>query len=430
MLAILITLDCVRADHVHDPAVATPSLDAFRREAVTFSRAHAHANTTLPSHITMMTGKLMPEHGVVHNLSVPGEGHAFLTERLAAMGVPCGGFVSVQFMDHLYASLMGARDRFFDVPRSRIPRALLRRMGLRDARRGAEKTAQHALRWIQRNASGDAFCWMHLFDTHMDYRAPEPWRRHYNVPETSDGEDLAGAVRERGWVSFHPLEGERRPLEYYPLLYKASISATDAVLGSFFDSLKRMGLYEDALIVVTGDHGESLMEHDVYCGHALLFDETIRVPLLVKFPGKHHAGDEVRSPVGHRDLMPTVLRHFGLTHLPERCHDLGSYLGGGQRNPDRPLFAFHNKMTQACVRKGSWLYVENLSLDHVPEWQRKLYGRTGLFDHEGRKADAPDVEAGLRDLIHVYLDQCRCHHDPGTLEEQAIKSHLEDLGYL
>jgi arylsulfatase len=431
VLAILITLDCVRADHVQGSKALTPALDGLREDAVTFSSAHAHANTTLPSHITMMTGRLMPEHGVVHNLSRPTSDHAFLTERLAAQGVACAGFVSVQFLEQLYASLMGEEDAFFKVPRNRIPRLLLRRMGLRDARRSAAKTAERALRWIGRHADGDAFCWMHLFDTHMDYRADEPWRAHYRVPESETGWNLAEAVARQGWVSFHPLEGEMRPLDYYPRLYRAAVSATDDVLGSFFQGLKAMGLYDQALVVVTGDHGENLTEHDVYCGHALLFDETIRVPLTVKFPGGEHAGDEVGSPVGHRDLLPTILQHFGMEHRHERCRDLTDYLGDvSPRDPDRPLFAFHNKMTQASVRKGPWIYIENLDLSPVPDWQRKLYDTTGLFDRAGNPVRNPAVEKELRDLLGVYLSQSRRLHDPANLEEQAIRNHLQDLGYL
>ncbi len=99
MLACLITLDCARADHVLGGEALTPHLDRFRGDAVAFTKAHSHTNTTLPSHVTMMTGELMPEHGVDHNMCVPEGQHLFLSERLRQGGVHSGGFVGIQFLE-------------------------------------------------------------------------------------------------------------------------------------------------------------------------------------------------------------------------------------------------------------------------------------------------------------------------------------------
>lgn len=430
MLAILITLDCAREDHVTGPRALTPCLDAFREEAVTFSRAYAHTNTTLPSHVTMMTGALMPEHGVTDNHCVPSEKHLLLTERLAGAGVSCAGFVGIQFLEKLYASKIGGADPFYARPSNRMARGLLQRLGVRGARRGAGPTAEKALRWVRATGSRDAFCWLHLFDTHMDYLAGGRWRRHYDVPERPVEQPLDRTIEEQGLVSFHPVKGERRPLEYYPRMYQAAISHTDEVLGRFIKAIKAMNRYDDALIVVTADHGENLLEHGAYCSHPLLFEETIRVPLAVKFPGHEHSGEEVSWPVGHQDLLPTFLRYFGSDFAPPRCRDLGESIGSPPADGDRPLFAFHNKMMQACVRQGPWLYVENLHPDRVSPAYRGLYDETGLFARSGQRAEDPAVEAELGRVLHACLDQAVAEAPPARLDEDDIKQQLEGLGYL
>jgi arylsulfatase A-like enzyme len=409
---------------------STPNLDRFREDAVAFTRAYSHANTTLPSHVTMMTGKLMPEHGVDHNFYVPDSRHLFLSERLRETGAHSGGFVGIQFLEKLYASKMNGMDRYFDLPDARVAQFLLQRLGIKGARRGAAKTAGKALHWIKKHRSTDAFCWLHLFDTHMAYQAGGRWRKLYDVPEGKDEITLSERVAAENLVAYHPLGDERHHLEYYPRMYKAAMSDTDEVVGRFMGSLRDMGLYDEALIIVTGDHGENLTENGVYCGHSLLFDETIRVPLLVKFPGKQHAGEEVRDPVGHRDLMPTVLRHFHLECNCKPCRDLGTYLSSGDAAADPPLLAFHNRMFQGAVRKGPWTWIENLDLAKVPDSRRLLYENVGLFDAEGRKAEEPSTAAEMSRILHDFLDGTQPSHDVEGVEEESIKTHLRELGYL
>ena len=104
MLTLLITLDCARADHILGGQADTPNLDRFREEAVVFTRAHSHTNITLPSHITMFTGLLLPEHGADFNFCHPSSEHYFLADKIRAMGMPAVGFVGIHFLDELFVS--------------------------------------------------------------------------------------------------------------------------------------------------------------------------------------------------------------------------------------------------------------------------------------------------------------------------------------
>jgi arylsulfatase A-like enzyme len=152
----------------------------------------------------------------------------------------------------------------------------------------------------------------------------------------------------------------------------------------------------------------------VYCSHPLLFEETVRVPLMVKFPGRLHSGEEVSAPVGHQDLMPTILKHFGAERSAPRCRDLGEHLGAPSMDGDRALLAFHNRMIQACVRRGPWLYIENLDLERVGLQNRGLYDSVGLFDLSGGRAENPAVEAEMAGLLRAYLDVASLEHPPAS----------------
>jgi hypothetical protein len=97
---------------------------------------------------------------------------------------------------------------------------------------------------------------------------------------------------------------------------------------------------------------------------------------------------------------------------------------------DRALLAFHNRMIQACVRRGPWLYIENLDLERVGPQNRGLYDSVGLFDLSGGRAENPAVEAEMAGLLRAYLDEASLEHPPARLEEADIKEQLEGLGYL
>ncbi len=430
MLTLLITLDCVRADYLYGPEAETPVLDRLRGEAVTFRNAYAHSNTTLPSHVTLLTGLLMPEHGVIHNFYRPGDEQLFLADILREKGTAVGGFVGTHFLESLYASRLDGPDVFYQVPESRLIAAVARRLGLRGTRRGARDTLDATLSWLRGRMETSYFCWTHLFDTHMDYWAGEPYRTRYQVPETPANRSLDEVLEERGLESYHPVKCERHPLEYYPRLYKASISSTDELLGTFFDRLRVLGLWEEALVIVTADHGENILEHGVYCGHPLLFDETARVPLIVKFPEREFAGAEIDAPVGHEDVLPTILAAAEEKPTRGSGRDLGACMRDMSFDMDRSILTFHNKMFQASVRRGNRTWIENLDLSELKPRLAHLYEETGLFDGSGQKISDPGSEAELKAVLEAYMERVGTTAHAEAVQDEEIKEQLRGLGYM
>jgi len=279
---LLVTLDTTRADRLGCygyVAGRTRHLDRLAAEGARFETAIAPAPITLPSHSSIFTGLYPFEHGVRNN------GNFYLSERLEtlatrlkARGYRTGAFLSSFILDRRYGL-----DRGFDVYDDHMEGAYAQVVTLQAERRG-DRTALALGRWIDERAKereAPFFAWLHLYDPHEPYRPPHPFRDIF--PKD-------------------PYDGE--------------IAFTDAILASVLDRLQQAGLLDRTLIVVTGDHGESLGEHGESTHSMFLYEGAIRVPLILWRPGLVPAGRVVSDPVRLVDVAPTILDLVGATPLP------------------------------------------------------------------------------------------------------------------
>ena len=254
---ILISIDTLRADRL--ASANTPAIDTLASDGIVYENAYAHVPLTLPSHVSMLTGKLPYQTGVRSNVgyrldSAPSS----LPKLLASRGYATGAAVSAYVLRA--ETGLGALFDFYDDSLEVSQSATLGQL----QRRGDETIAT-GLRWIDENAKRPFFLFLHLFEPHSPY---EP---------TYDGE----------------------------------IEKSDAIVGRFLSELKRRGLYDDALIILTSDHGEGLGDHGEAEHGVLLYREALHVPLILKLPRRSLAGTRVPAPVQHIDLLPTVARAVG-----------------------------------------------------------------------------------------------------------------------
>jgi arylsulfatase A-like enzyme/predicted Zn-dependent protease len=283
---VLVSIDTLRSDRL--PAygyggVETPHLDRLRRDAILFESAWSPCPMTLPSHVTMLTGLLPPEHGVRNNVgfTFDGHAHAHLPGLLKARGYATAAAVSSYVLrgETGLAPLFDAYEDSLD-PRSGS--------GFADQQRPGTLTAACAKRWIGEHAAQPFFYFFHLYEPHVPWSPPEPFRSRYR----------------------HAYDGE--------------VAAADAVVGELLDFLREAGLYERAVVVVTSDHGEGLMDHGEEQHSILLYREAIQVPLLLKLPGQRRAGETVEAPVQLADIAPTLAELVGV--LPPRTSSARSLL--------------------------------------------------------------------------------------------------------
>jgi choline-sulfatase len=277
---ILITLDSVRADRMGflaSKARLTPNLDALAKQSVVFEHAYAQSPRTLSSHAALLTGTYPPYNHVSEFGAGLADSLPYLPDLLHAAGYRTAAFVGTMALDPRDGFAPGF-DRGFETYDAgfRLPQAGESRYGTVE-RRGAEVAAR-AVVWLQRPGKGPFFLWLELNDPHAPYQPPAGYAR-------------SGSA------------------------YNGEIKYADAQVGKLLMALRARKLYDGALIVVAGDHGESLGAHGEETHGVFLYEDTVRVPLLVKLP-QNRAGKSAPH-VRLVDVAPTMLELAGLPVPPQ-----------------------------------------------------------------------------------------------------------------
>ncbi len=270
---LLITLDTTRADHLgcygYAPA-KTPDLDRLAREGVRFRRVYCPAPLTLPSHVSIMTGLYPVTHRVRNNGHDLPSGIRTLAQILKAKGYATAAFVSSFSVDSRFGLDRGF-DVYDDTFRAESP------FKTQNAERRAEETFARFSRWLENNAKGRFFGWVHYFDPHLPYDPPSPYKGEF----------------------------EKDP-------YDGEIAYVDHYVGAILERLKQQGILERTIVVVAGDHGEGLGDK-VETGHGIfLYEETLRVPLILRNPAVFPRARVIESEVRLIDVAPTILETVGL----------------------------------------------------------------------------------------------------------------------
>lgn len=300
---VLVTLDTTRADRIgcygYSQAL-TPALDSLAREGVLFEHARTPYPLTLPAHASILTGSNPPEHGLhVNGRGALGKDIPVLTEALRRANYETGAFLGAYVLDSKFGL-----DRGFEVYEDNLAGPSLAHSPA-ERHRDGKIVLDLALEWLQQRVSRPFFCWIHLYDPHSPYDSRK------NV------------------------FGNR--FEQQP--YDAGIAYVDLQVKRLLEFLQSRRLSQRTLVVVVGDHGEGLMDHNED-GHGYeLYDTTLRVPLLIAGPPLVKSGTHVPTPVSLVDLMPTILDCLDLRlDGPVTGRSLKPALSGG-RIESLPLYA-------------------------------------------------------------------------------------------
>ncbi len=295
-LTIVYLVDTLRADHTGVYGYArktTPELDAFAKDAVVFDAAIAHASWTKPSVASILTSRLPGQHKAVQLRDPLDPSNVTIAQRLDERGWATGAAIA-------NSVIYGAEsefDRGFDV--------FAGLHGEGDQRSklvGADVVVDSALAFLRSRQGLPTFLYVHTMDPHVPYEPPPPFDRMFE-PFPTEGHP----ARDPRTDFKEPLDRERMIAQY-----DGDIAFGDREFGRFVRELKAAGLYEDALIVFLADHGEEFLDHGRWLHGRSLFDELIRVPLLLKLPGNRAAGTRVSEQVQGLDVVPTVLEAMGV----------------------------------------------------------------------------------------------------------------------
>ena len=298
---LIITIDTLRADALEPYGATdtlTPNISRFAEEGVVYESATTPITVTRPAHSSIFTGLYPDQHGVLHNgYELPDE-ELTLAEILKGQGYQTGGFVGVRLLRR--RSGLGQGFDAFDAPVERVQRR-------------AKKVVDPAIEWLTAaDPETPVLMWVHLYDPHLSYNPPPAFRRDVD-PELSSHlpyikwDTLKKVVEENdGNVPAEVLEHAR-------LLYRGEVEYTDRHVGRLIRSFDRLRDRSQSMIVLTADHGECF-ENGIFFTHQdCLYEGTIRVPLIVRYPSGVGAGLRVGHRVSNLDVTPTVLSEIGLT---------------------------------------------------------------------------------------------------------------------
>lgn len=299
----LVTIDTLRADHVHCygyAAVDTPALDALAQDGIRFSHAYTPSPITNTSHASILTGLLPSSHGVT-DFAVPlSASHPTLAELLKSQSYQTGAFIGAVILDS--KTLAPGFDRGFDFYDNFPEQPQTQSRWGRIERRGMD-VVDRAEAWLNQHATGPHFLWIHLYDPHDPYEPPAPYSERYKDH-----------------------------------LYDGEIAYADSALAHFIAYLKKIGRYNNSIIVVVGDHGEGLGEHHEDTHGIFLYDATTHVPLIVKLRGGLDGGTTVEAQVRTVDIAPTILDLVGASPKPAQDGESLRPYFEGKDAIDRPAF--------------------------------------------------------------------------------------------
>ena len=274
---LVITLDTTRADRIGAYGyqnIETPALDRLARDGVLFEQAMTSAPLTLPAHCSIFTSRFPPEHGVRDN------GGFFLSPKqltlatfLKTKGFGTGAVVAAYVLDGKWGLNQGFDTYVDDFDLSKQKGGF----GLGDIQRTGGEVVDRALPWLEKVKQQRFFAWLHFYDPHTPYDAPEPFKSRY---------------------ADHPYNGE--------------IAYMDSQIARVIEFLERHALLDRTVVAVIGDHGEALNQHREGTHGFFIYQSTMRVPFVIRAPFASVRGRRVVDPVRSVDLLPTVLDLLGI----------------------------------------------------------------------------------------------------------------------
>src|SRR5258707_1073665 len=412
---VLITIDTLRADHIGCygyKQIKTPNIDALAADGARFESAFAVVPVTLPSHTSMLTGTY-PMLSGMHDFS--GNKLSPLQPTLASIlkqaGYQTGAVIGAAVLDSRFGLNQG-----FDFYYDHFDFSRLDEANLDEMERPGNVVADVALHWLEKdwlakNSQKKFFLWMHLYDPHFPYHPPEPYSREYSA---------------------QPYDGE--------------IAFADEQVGRLLRFLKEKGIYKNTLIVLCGDHGESLGEHGEKTHGFFIYNATMHVPLIIRLPDnrlpENAAARVVANPVSLVDLMPTVLGAVGV-EIPSQVQgrsllaELRDHRTERDPNPneqaarDRTLYGetflprIHFNWSEL---RGS----ENTKYHFIDAPRPELYDLAkdpaevhNLFTE--KKAVADEMRAKLAGMIRDYSAGKELAEKTGL--DPALMERLKALGY-
>ncbi len=436
---VVISIDTLRADALGaygNTEVSSPTIDRLADEGLLFEQHISAAPTTLASHTSLFTGTHPHTHGIPRNDYLVPESNRMLAEIFVEQGYQTAAFIgAIPIAEHSLV-LQGFEhiDERFDRHRDH---------GVVDqTQRDAPDVTDSVLGWLtEREDDRPLMLFVHYFDVHAPYISPPEFLSRYDVdPDLEGAGTMEHLARVRRMLRNHKPEATEHAHQLRQR-YLAGVTWVDTELQRLVDGLAEQGILDDALLVVTSDHGETFTSHEEIFDHgATVYDETIHTPLILRFPASWRAGTRIGHVVSSIDVLPTVLELFDipLEETIEGISQLGALRGDWFPRLDRPVFAEATKPHSR--KKTDWL--NDPMRKAIRTSSHKLIlspsqgATTELYDLAADPDEATDLaeqQPALSATLLEQLERWRASAKPKRSKRASsarVRAELAALGYI
>jgi arylsulfatase A-like enzyme len=419
MNIVFIVVDTLRANRLGCygyPKPTSPTLDRLAEQGACFARCFAPGIPTTPAHTTMYTGL----HPLTHNIVCHG-GQADLDRRIPVLPelLQNAGYTTAA-VDNLYdmKPWLARGYEFYINPSFRHRYRLLV---------SCEEINARAIAWLKAHAHEKFFLFLHYWEPHTPYLPPECYRTFYPAdrdPFAPEHTTFEPIKRQPFWGMFSDIWfaklGPVTDAEYVASLYDGEIRHVDDAIAEILAALDTTGLSEETLVLVVGDHGESLYQHDIYFDHHGLYDDVTHVPLILRHPQHIPAGRAIQPMVQHLDIAPTLLEAAG-AKIPSSMEGRSLWpMATGQTEEggwERIICCESTWQAKWALRTPTTKFILSREPDFHNMPMRELYDLTtdpeencNLAGQRWREADALEVE--LETWIEEGLKRTGRAEDP------------------
>jgi len=442
---IFISLDTTRPDHIGcygNPWISTPNLDRLAGESILFTQYMTVVPTTLPSHTSLFTGKYPHHHGNPQNGYMVNKDNVMLTEILKGAGYQTLGFIGSFALDSRFDFAQGFD--YYDQSYERF----VGEGKFTEHERSAQSVTRSVINRLNSMPAEDPlFLFVHYFDPHKPFEPPPPYDHMYlweGADKSSPGEGIT--------VSYscpHSLSDENWQLSKQAALgYAGEISYMDHHLGELLTYLQQKGILDNAILVVTSDHGENFWEHMPYFHHGTsLYQTSMHAVCMIRLPDAQQGGTVVNLPLSSIDILPAVLAYLDLP-APDgidgrrfdvnRCAaTIGDRVVYGQATLTSPWkvpdvsSGWQHTNKARCVRSGNLVYMETpyASREELYDLSSDPYEQNNLMGSP--TSQIASVARGLKQKLETWVasaDPLESFPEKARREETVEK--LKALGYL
>ncbi len=411
---ILISIDTLRPDHLGCYGYTkntSPNIDSFCKDSVLFKTAISQAPSTAPSHASILTSLIPSSHGAFFSHKTP------ISPKVptAAEILKKDGYDTVSFNGGGQIAANFGFSRGFDLYSSFDERDYVNEYFIDRVRQSTD--------WLKNNNQNKFFLFLHSYEVHHPYSPKEEFldetARSYKgkLPKNVRGTLLRDINRKKIIIS-----AEDR--KYIESLYDAEIRSVDKGFAQFIGYLKTTNLYNKSLIILTSDHGEEFNEHGDIGWHShTLFDELLKVPLIIKFPDSAYAGTVIDTQVRSIDILPTILETLELKAEPHFQGATLSTLLQGAKDFDH--YAVSQKDSKS-IPPSSALRTKEWKLIRL-----KLYDLINDPKEQTNVAsENPEIGASYKDKLETMANS-ELLKNPDQMEiDQSTQEQLRTLGYV